>query len=161
MGGKGQDVGVAMSCLLATEEQTRTDKVLLAQFLGEGPEGDAVSNTLSTKHGLSDALTIRNAAPLRTCTTIVGADEATELVETSGEVTGDEMKALQNKVDELTKAGGKANCVCIMGEQILNGCLFSCACIFYHSHTEMNYFRFHAPWLCGRYLCRVNNSFGR
>lgn len=104
-----------MSCLLSQEEQTSHDKVLLAQFLGMGPEGDAVSNTLKKKHGLSDALTIRNAAPLRTCTTIVGADEATELVETSGEVTVEEMNELQSKVDGLTKEGGKASCVCIMG----------------------------------------------
>ncbi|KAL7525663.1 hypothetical protein ACHAXR_001104, partial [Thalassiosira sp. AJA248-18] len=115
VGGKGQDVGVAMSCLLSQEEQTTDDKVLLAQFLGMGPEGDAVSNTLRTKHGLSDALTIRNAAPLRTCTTIVGADEATELVETSGEVTKEEMEELQSKVGEMAKEGGKADCVCIMG----------------------------------------------
>lgn len=49
MGGKGQDVGVAMSCLMSEEEQSRDDKVLLAQFLGLGPEGDAVSGTLRTK----------------------------------------------------------------------------------------------------------------
>lgn len=115
VGGKGQDVGVAMSCLMAQEEQDRDDKVLLAQFLGMGPEGDAVTAALREKHGLSDSLTVRNAAPLRTCTTIVGADEATELVETSGDVTADEMKALQSKIDEMTKGGGKADCVCIMG----------------------------------------------
>ena len=114
VGGKGQDVGVAMSCLMAQDEQTTDEKVLLAQFLGMGPEGDSVSNTLG-KLGLSDALTIRNEAPLRTCTTIVGEDEATELVETSGEVTPGEMKSLQSRVDELTKEGGKADCVCIMG----------------------------------------------
>ena len=111
VGGKGQDVGVALSCLSASCE----DKVMLAQFLGRGPEGDAVSELLQSKFGLSNALTIRNAAPLRTCTTIVGADQATELVETSGEVTQSEMKALQNKVEELTNLGGRANCVCIMG----------------------------------------------
>ncbi|KAL9180698.1 hypothetical protein ACHAXT_011151 [Thalassiosira profunda] len=115
VGGKGQDVGVAMSCLLKQEQQASDDKVLLAQFLGRGPEGDAVSDTLKSNFGLSDALTVRNAAPLRTCTTIVGADEATELVETSGEVTKSEMEELQSKVEELTGKGGKADCVCIMG----------------------------------------------
>eukprot|EP00584_Thalassiosira_punctigera_P016516 CAMPEP_0172551702 /NCGR_PEP_ID=MMETSP1067-20121228/40156_1 /TAXON_ID=265564 ORGANISM="Thalassiosira punctigera, Strain Tpunct2005C2" /NCGR_SAMPLE_ID=MMETSP1067 /ASSEMBLY_ACC=CAM_ASM_000444 /LENGTH=406 /DNA_ID=CAMNT_0013339515 /DNA_START=165 /DNA_END=1385 /DNA_ORIENTATION=+ len=118
VGGKGQDVGVALSCLLSrrAKEASNDDKaVLLAQFLGAGPEGDAVSNALRTKHGLSDALTIRNAAPLRTCTTIVGADEATELVETSGEVTDEEMEALRGKIEEMTKEGGRADCVCIMG----------------------------------------------
>lgn len=115
VGGKGQDVGVAMSCLSDQKASKNDEAVLLAQFLGMGPEGDAVSTTLRTRHGLSDALTIRNAAPLRTCTTIVGADEATELVETSGEVTHEEMKLLQRKVEEMTTGGGKADCVCIMG----------------------------------------------
>ena len=122
VGGKGQDVGVALSCLMSTttEKKQKTpdindNKVLLAQFLGQGAEGEQVSNILKKQHGLSDALTIRNLAPLRTCTTIVGESEATELVETSGEVTPTEMKALQDKVDELTNTGGKANCICIMG----------------------------------------------
>ena len=120
VGGKGQDVGVALSCLMSNNPKenqlTKPDeKVLLAQFLGQGPEGDTVSNTLKTQHNLSDLLTIRNDAPLRTCTTIVGETEATELVETSGSVTPTEMKALQSKIDALTKSGGKANCICIMG----------------------------------------------
>eukprot|EP00581_Thalassiosira_minuscula_P009256 CAMPEP_0183708712 /NCGR_PEP_ID=MMETSP0737-20130205/4931_1 /TAXON_ID=385413 /ORGANISM="Thalassiosira miniscula, Strain CCMP1093" /LENGTH=431 /DNA_ID=CAMNT_0025936625 /DNA_START=135 /DNA_END=1430 /DNA_ORIENTATION=- len=119
VGGKGQDVGVAMSCLMSSVKDGDDDgskKVLLAQFLGKGAEGDAVSDLLRTKFGLvDDELTIRNAAPLRTCTTIVGADEATELVETSGEVTNEEMATLQTKVEEMTSAGGKADCVCIMG----------------------------------------------
>lgn len=115
VGGKGQDVGVALSCLMSKEKQNRDDKVLLAQFLGMGPEGDAVSDTLRRRHGLSDALTIRNAKPLRTCTTIVGKDSATELVETSGEITADELEQLQNKVERLASVGGKASGVCIMG----------------------------------------------
>jgi len=117
VGGKGQDVGVALSCLMSNydKKETTNDKVLLAQFLGKGPEGDQVNNILKTQHKLSDTLTIRNNAPLRTCTTIVGADEATELVETSGEVTNDEMKLLQDKIDTLTTNNGKANCICIMG----------------------------------------------
>jgi len=116
VGGKGQDVGVALSCLMSNNKKEATnDKVLLAQFLGKGPEGDQVSHILKTQHGLSDTLTIRNNAPLRTCTTIVGADEATELVETSGEVTAEEMKSLQDKIDNLTTKNGKANCICIMG----------------------------------------------
>ena len=116
VGGKGQDVGVALSCLMTTtDKKEANDKVLLAQFLGKGPEGDQVSHILKTQHGLSDTLTIRNNSPLRTCTTIVGADEATELVETSGEVTPDEMKLLQDKIDTLTTKNGKANCICIMG----------------------------------------------
>ena len=115
VGGKGQDVGVALSCLMSKEKQSRDDKVLLAQFLGQGPEGDAVSGALRLRRGLSDKLTVRNAAPLRTCTTIVGADCATELVETSGEVTEQELEELGNKIDSLVNDGGKASGVCIMG----------------------------------------------
>ena len=77
------------------------------------------------RQGLSNVLTTRNAAPLPTCTTIVGADEAAELVETLGEVTNDEMKALQNKVEEMAKEGDKASCVCIMG-LMPSGCAEDC-----------------------------------
>jgi hypothetical protein len=137
VGGKGQDVGVALSCLSKKSSRTRKDdddadddasRVILAQFLGIGAEGDAVSSALKYEYGLTDeSLTIRNEAPLRTCTTIVGADCATELVETSGIVTEDEMMALMDNIDELTRRGiggegyddgrgvGKADCVCVMG----------------------------------------------
>ncbi|KAL7500881.1 hypothetical protein ACHAWT_010382 [Skeletonema menzelii] len=115
VGGKGQDVGVAMSCLMSKEKQSRDDKVLLAQFLGQGPEGDAVSGALRLRRGLSDKLTVRNAASLRTCTTIVGKDCATELVETSGEVTEQELEQLGKKIESLVSDGGKASGVCIMG----------------------------------------------
>ena len=146
VGGKGQDVGVALSCLMnymTTKKEvgvglhdidvgidaasgaydSRRGRVILAQFLGMGAEGDAVSIALTSKYGLRDeSLTVRNAAPLRTCTTIVGANCATELVETSGEVTSDEMSALFDGIDELTSEAGKggrgrggADCVCVMG----------------------------------------------
>jgi fructose-1-phosphate kinase PfkB-like protein len=132
VGGKGQDVGVALSCLISggystpppTTTNINTDnnqeKVIIAQFLGKGSEGEVVSQILKTKFGLSDQLTIRVAAPLRTCTTIVGANGATELVEMSGIVSNEEMVALHSKIDELvhqqgTGEGKKADCVCIMG----------------------------------------------
>lgn len=130
VGGKGQDVGVALSCLIsggtpppATVNDNNQEKVvILAQFLGKGAEGEAVSQILKSKYGLSDQLTIRVDAPLRVCTTIVGTNGATELVEMSGIVTNQEMVALQSKIDELVQqrhgsssAEGKADCVCIMG----------------------------------------------
>ena len=123
VGGKGQDVGVALSCLISggtppttTTTTSNDDKVILAQFLGKGIEGEVVSQILKSKFGLSDKLTIRVDAPLRTCTTIVGANGATELVEMSGIVSNQEMVALQSEIDELVgSSGGKADCVCIMG----------------------------------------------
>lgn len=121
VGGKGQDVGVALSCLVSggtppTTTNSNDDKVILAQFLGKGSEGEVVSQILKSKFGLSDKLTIRVDAPVRTCTTIVGANGATELVEMSGIVSNQEMVALQSVIDELVgSSGGKADCVCIMG----------------------------------------------
>lgn len=127
VGGKGQDVGVSLSCLISggapptttttTTNSSNDDKVILAQFLGKGSEGEVVSQILKSKFGLSDKLTIRVDAPLRTCTTIVGANGATELVEMSGIVSNQEMVALQSEIDELvgSSSGGKADCVCIMG----------------------------------------------
>ena len=69
VGGKGQDVGVALSCLMQSstkkreeeekvgdEEETApcdvSSRVILAQFLGAGAEGDAVSSALRYRHGL-------------------------------------------------------------------------------------------------------------
>jgi len=120
VGGKGQDVGVAMSILMddgsSAEERRRENdrRVLLAQFLG-GSSGDYVGDILAGRHGLSDELTVRNSAPLRTCTTIVGSASATELVEASGEISPSEMDVLRAKIDGLAEAGGKACAVCVMG----------------------------------------------
>ena len=120
VGGKGQDVGVAMSILMddggSAEERRREDdrRVLLAQFLG-GSSGEYVGDILAARHGLSDELTVRNSAPLRTCTTIVGADSATELVEASGEIAPGELGLLVERIDGLAGAGGKACAVCVMG----------------------------------------------
>ena len=109
VGGKGQDVAVAMSCL----SDITNDNVILTQFIGEGPEGDAVLSALRQRH-LSDSLTVRNGAPLRTCTTIVSDDCATELVENSGTISSEEMNDLFTRVERLTESG-KASCLCIMG----------------------------------------------
>jgi len=111
VGGKGQDVAVALSCLDRSEDCQ--DKVILTQFIGNGPEGDTVLSALKQRH-LSDSLTIRNKAPLRTCTTIVSDACATELVENSGTISKNEMSDLFDKVERLTETG-KAGCLCIMG----------------------------------------------
>ncbi|KAL3768582.1 hypothetical protein ACHAWO_001531 [Cyclotella atomus] len=112
VGGKGQDVAVAMSCL-GDCNQDGEDRVILTQFIGVGAEGETVLSALKQRH-LSDALTIRNSAPLRTCTTIVSDDCATELVENSGKISNKEMDDLFARVEDLTK-DGKAGCLCIMG----------------------------------------------
>lgn len=111
VGGKGQDVAVAMSCMGDCSKDG--DAVILTQFIGQGGEGDLVLSELKQRR-LSDALTIRNGAPLRTCTTIVSDECATELVENSGTISKEEMGELFGRVESLTK-DGKAGCLCIMG----------------------------------------------
>ena len=96
VGGKGQDVALALSCL---EHASNTR---LLQFLGRGGAGDAVQAQLQQRgYPAQDCLTIRTCAPLRVCTSIVGADCTTELVEPSGAVTASEVQALWNGLDQV------------------------------------------------------------
>jgi fructose-1-phosphate kinase PfkB-like protein len=108
IGGKGQDVAVSMTCL---NDDCRN--VLLTQFIGRGGEGDLVLEALKQRN-LSDEMTIRNAAPLRTCTTIVSEECATELVENSGIITNEERQELLDRVESMAN-DGKASSLCIMG----------------------------------------------
>ena len=92
VGGKGQDVAIALSCLDFKNLQ-------LAQFIGSGAEGDQVFDLLQDLLG-ADAmsLTVRPASHMRTCTTIVASDVSTELVEPSGIITSDEQDELMTKL---------------------------------------------------------------
>lgn len=108
VGGKGQDVAIALNCL-------GTSGIRLLQFVGQGSEGDAVCQLLEERMGAEAAVretTIRVSSPLRTCTSIVGATETTELVEPSGEITPKEIQTLLKKCDDLKTA---TNGICIMG----------------------------------------------
>lgn len=122
VGGKGQDVAVALSCLWGREGSG--ENVALAQFIGSGAEGDAVMGMLEGILGPRgggggdgskwDSLTVRPEAGLRTCTTIVGSDCATELVEPSGAISGAEMDDLLNRV-EPPPGANRASGLCVMG----------------------------------------------
>ena len=120
VGGKGQDVVLALSCLDYGHE------VQLAQFVGQGAAGDALCQLLQqeqeqqhtnkpgtqqdTDHWL--ACTVRSEAPLRICTSLVDSETTTELVEPSGTITGAEYQQLLTKV--RTKATA-VDAVCFMG----------------------------------------------
>jgi fructose-1-phosphate kinase PfkB-like protein len=105
VGGKGQDVAVTLSCL-----QFQRD-MQLAQFVGSGAEGDTVQNMLEELLGKpAMALTVRTASGMRTCTSIVGSDATTELVEPSGTIAEDEMEELMGKLQKV-----QASALCIMG----------------------------------------------
>ena len=106
VGGKGQDVAIALSCL-------QFKNIRLAQFVGSGPDGDQVYDLLQEMIG-EDAmsLTVRPASHMRTCTTIVASDMSTELVEPSGVITKEEKDELMAKLS-FEKEG--AGALCIMG----------------------------------------------
>lgn len=106
IGGKGQDVAMSLACLEFPD-------LALAQFVGSGPEGDAVLQLLkeSVGEGAATSLTVRTASQMRTCTTIVASDESTELVEPSGVVTEEEKDQLLSKLQTSTSA----STLCIMG----------------------------------------------
>ena len=91
VGGKGQDVAIALSCL------DYKGNLQLAQFVGSGPEGDQVYDLLKEQIGANAmSLTVRPKSHMRTCTTIVASDMSTELVEPSGDITEDECKQLMD-----------------------------------------------------------------
>jgi fructose-1-phosphate kinase PfkB-like protein len=105
VGGKGQDVAVTLSCL-----QFQGD-LQLAQFVGSGAEGDTVYTMLEELLGESAmGLTVRPASGMRTCTSIVGSDTTTELVEPSGTIAEEEMEEFMSKLQ-----GVQASALCIMG----------------------------------------------
>jgi fructose-1-phosphate kinase PfkB-like protein len=105
VGGKGQDVAVTLSCL-----QFQGD-MQLAQFVGGGAAGDTVHTMLSELLGEpAMGLTVRTASGMRTCTSIVGSDSTTELVEPSGTIAEDEMEELMSKLQKV-----QATALCIMG----------------------------------------------
>ncbi|KAL7477201.1 hypothetical protein ACHAW6_003018 [Cyclotella cf. meneghiniana] len=49
VGGKGQDVAIALRCLEGSEDSPNADAILIAQFIGRGPEGDAVLKELEKR----------------------------------------------------------------------------------------------------------------
>ena len=96
VGGKGQDVAVTLECL-----QFQGD-LQLAQFVGQGAEGNLVYEMLTELLGTQAmTLTVRTAAAMRTCTSIVAQDSTTELVEPSGVIAQAEMEQFMNNLDGI------------------------------------------------------------
>ena len=129
IGGKGQDVTVSLSILGILPD--------LLQFVGADAGGDNLMQLLREKLTICDdpnsagttvvtcsqqekhyhhdndpvgKLTIRTRSKLRTCTTIVGSDNATELVEPSGVIETDELQKLWKLISNV-----QTNALCIMG----------------------------------------------
>lgn len=119
IGGKGQDVAVALSCLLDSKNKFSMSPFLLAQFVGNGSDGDTLINLLRKQVPFSvrnSYLTVRTRTKLRICTTIVASDSATELVEPSGLVEKDEMQQLLNHVNFLASSSSSNSSSSSCGE---------------------------------------------
>jgi len=87
--------------------------VVIAQFLGNGFEGDQVMKMLKEKVGKGGMeLTVRTESPLRTCTSVVASTTTTELIEASGDISSDELKELLTRLDKIK---GSARSLCVMG----------------------------------------------
>ncbi|CAJ1894604.1 unnamed protein product [Cylindrotheca closterium] len=108
VGGKGQDVAIAMNCLAPDSDSG----LKLAQFVGCGSSGNSVYDLLKDILGESALdLTVRTKEDTRICTSIVASDETTELVEPSGLISGEEMDELLVKLNGIDAASA----LCIMG----------------------------------------------
>mmetsp|Transcript_17936 Transcript_17936/g.33890 ORF Transcript_17936/g.33890 Transcript_17936/m.33890 type:complete len:425 (+) Transcript_17936:1-1275(+) len=118
IGGKGQDVAVALSCLASngggggngggdndnddsnTNQQQLQQLPRLLQFLGQGASGDTLMGQLDPHVDRVSSLTIRTASPLRVCTSLVAPDSTTELVEPSGRIASAEMQELWHRLEQ-------------------------------------------------------------
>eukprot|EP01041_Mallomonas_annulata_P010812 gene10812-22560_t len=95
IGGKGQDVFVAAS-MMGIHKNALFPR--LAQFLGKGAEGDALSLLLENIADNKAVISVKTNSPLRTCITLVDtiSNEATEIIEPSGSISPDELLAMEN-----------------------------------------------------------------
>ena len=106
VGGKGQDVFVAAQAMGGELPQ-------LVQFLGSGAEGDIILKLLSEVGGGYEPLqstTIRTASRLRNAITLLSpkTQEATEVVEPSGNVEPSDIDSLKSALSALPKGYGVA-----------------------------------------------------
>lgn len=103
IGGKGQDVAIAMTCICGNGISSM---IHLMQFMGRDASGDTALSELKSYQSNNsiidfDALTVRCCAPLRTCTTIIGDNGATELVEPTGSIRDFEIESMHVNLNQL------------------------------------------------------------
>ena len=135
IGGKGQDVAVSLSKLWPSNNNSSFPRPLcLAQFVSNDSNGDRVLSLLRNVLGDEtenskdrdtaaaaaawETLTVRTKSPMRTCTSIVGVDATTELVEPSGFVQEQEWKSLLEKLENhatIESAAAAAGALVFMG----------------------------------------------
>lgn len=110
VGGKGQDVAIALHCLDDTSSTSSSSCIQLCQFVGrDDAAGQTVYQLLQDRLGPSAMdLTIQTSSPTRTCTSIVASKETTELVEPSGTIAPEELEALMQRLEDRY-GGGHGN----------------------------------------------------
>lgn len=119
VGGKGQDVAVALKFIINHESE---QKIYLMQFMGGDASGDvAMSKMRAIQHDTKcidvETMTTRCQAPLRICTTVIGNNEATELIEPSDEILMSEIDFMNQNLIQLLNdtANGWLQGLCFMG----------------------------------------------
>ena len=132
IGGKGQGAWVATQQLLQRQGAEASQiNTKLVQFYGSGDEGSALVGSLRSflrevqandgdgDGGDVEALWVQTASKTRICTTLVSADsgEATEIVEPSGAVLGEEMDSLMAalQAEKAAAVDGQLPGVLVMG----------------------------------------------
>lgn len=120
VGGKGQDVAITMTCIC---KNNMASTIHLMQFMGGDASGDTAMSKLESYQSNKsiidlDTLTVRCCTPLRTCTTIIGKNGATELVEPTGSIHDFEIESMHVKLNQLLMKDGMERSfrgLCIMG----------------------------------------------
>lgn len=94
IGGKGQDVFLASSCLKVKAAPK------LLQFVGQGSEGDQLLTHMQAISEVDHSLSIRTCGKCRICTTLIERNNgrSTELIEPSAEITTEEQAELLQAV---------------------------------------------------------------
>jgi len=117
IGGKGQNVATAATILCKD-----TKNIRLAQFVGEGHEGDTLMRLLVERTRINTSLTTRMSGICRTAITLVDSSgEATEVVEPSSNISHEDLTDLYSKLKSVYTTGNKAPVVAFMGS-IPPGC---------------------------------------
>ena len=124
VGGKGQDVLLASSCM--TLRAIRETKLL--QFVGHGAEGDTLLAILEQVVSPSNLLTVRTKGRCRTCITLIdqSSNKSTELIEPSDNISEMEViellqlahavcNKLSNDINENNIEAAKVAGLAIMG----------------------------------------------
>ena len=142
IGGKGQNAQLAASIMAAASP--RLPETRLAQFVGQGFEGDQLFHLQKAWGVLTSETTIRSTGRCRTCFTLLDqtSKDATELIEPSEPVSEEDVKKLLDTLKDVY-ATEKATGIAIMGRYVNLSKIYAvcytdiCACKHVRLHVCM------------------------